>query len=349
MTSKKQASDELKARFFEGMSFTATTVNVVTTDGAAGREGVTVSAMSSVSADTPKPTLLVCINQTSSAAEVILENGVLCVNVLRDNQSYISDSFAGRHKDKLKDKFDCTNWETGVTGAPRVADGFVAFDCHVVSSQKIGSHHVCFAEVQDVIFGELGSALIYANRAYSVSSLIEQTEPTALPAQASKDNSTISNDSKSGHPKSGQFELENWPFYWLGHAYRQHQTTMETALSTIDLDVPTWRVLMLLKGAEARSVSYLAKEAIAKLSTMTRIIHRMQKVGLVETRRSPKDARVTEVLLTKSGQKARVKAWNKADEVYTKSFKNFDSENVNQLTRLLEQLSANLKHNAKNT
>lgn len=106
---------------------------------------------------------------------------------------------------------------------------------------------------------------------------------------------------------------------------------------------------MLLKGAEARSVSYLAKEAIAKLSTMTRIIHRMQKVGLVETRRSPKDARVTEVLLTKSGQKARVKAWNKADEVYTKSFKNFDSENVNQLTRLLEQLSANLKHNAKNT
>jgi hypothetical protein len=44
-----------------GMSHAACTVNVVTTDGAAGRHGVTVSAMVSVSADTPQPTLLVCI------------------------------------------------------------------------------------------------------------------------------------------------------------------------------------------------------------------------------------------------------------------------------------------------
>ena len=40
-----------------GMSHAACTVNVVTTDGVAGRHGVTVSAMVSVSADTPQPTL----------------------------------------------------------------------------------------------------------------------------------------------------------------------------------------------------------------------------------------------------------------------------------------------------
>ena len=72
---------DLRARFLAGMSHAAATVNVVTTDGAAGRHGVTVSAMSSVSADTAKPTLLVCVNEASASAAAILENGIFCVNV----------------------------------------------------------------------------------------------------------------------------------------------------------------------------------------------------------------------------------------------------------------------------
>ena len=167
-------TEEIKQRFFEGMSFAATTVNVVTTDGKAGRVGVTVSAMSSVSADTPRPTLLVCINERSAAAETILENRVFCVNVLRDSQSYISDTFAGRYNDELDDKFDCAEWQAGPLGVPRVSDALVAFDCKLVSTQKVGTHYVCFGEVQDIHIGRYGSSLIYANRAYGVSSKIEQ-------------------------------------------------------------------------------------------------------------------------------------------------------------------------------
>ena len=85
----------IRTRFLEGMSHAACTVNIVTTDGAAGRAGVTVSAMASVSADSEWPTLLVCVHHLSPAAARIVENGVLCVNVLRDDQSYISDTFAG--------------------------------------------------------------------------------------------------------------------------------------------------------------------------------------------------------------------------------------------------------------
>jgi len=86
----------LRQRFLLGMSHAACTVNVVTTDGAAGRHGVTVSAMVSVSADTPQPTLLVCIHHRSAVAAAVLANGVFCVNVLRDDQAHISDNFAGR-------------------------------------------------------------------------------------------------------------------------------------------------------------------------------------------------------------------------------------------------------------
>lgn len=164
---------DLRARFLAGMSHAASTVNVVTTDGPGGRAGVTVSAMSSVSADTPKPTLLVCVHREAGAATALLENGVFCVNVLRDDQSYISDTFAGRFREEVADKFDCTSWQVMTTGAPRVVDPLVAFDCRVVSRDLVGTHHVFFGEVQEIFVAGQGSPLIYANRAYGAASRIE--------------------------------------------------------------------------------------------------------------------------------------------------------------------------------
>ena len=160
---------DLKTRFFQAMSAVPATVNVVTTDGPAGRAGVTVSAMSSVSADTPKPTLLVCINTASPAAAAIEGNGAFCVNVLRDRQSYISDAFAGRYKDQLASKFDCANWTEGRLGQPHVRDGLVGFECRVAQSERVGTHHVIFGEIHDINMGAPGSALVYANRGYAAS------------------------------------------------------------------------------------------------------------------------------------------------------------------------------------
>ncbi|MGI9481952.1 MAG: LysR substrate-binding domain-containing protein [Hyphomicrobiales bacterium] len=156
----------LRQEFLDGMSHTACTVNVVTTDGPDGRAGVTVSAMSSVSADTPRPSLLVCVHHMSSAAEKIVNNGVFCVNVLQDHQSFISDTFAGRRPTEDGDKFSCAEWTVEKTGAPRVVDPLVAFDCKVVSSDRIGTHHVLIGEVETIFRAHRGSPLIFANRAY---------------------------------------------------------------------------------------------------------------------------------------------------------------------------------------
>jgi flavin reductase (DIM6/NTAB) family NADH-FMN oxidoreductase RutF len=163
-----ETESALRGRFLLGMSHAACTVNVVTTDGVAGRHGVTVSAMVSVSADTPKPTLLVCIHHRSAVAAAVLENGVFCVNVLRDDQAHISDNFAGRSGARGAAKFDCTEWTTQLTGAPRVLDSLVAFDCRVTASERVGSHFVVFGSVQDIFVAGGGAPLIYANRAYGV-------------------------------------------------------------------------------------------------------------------------------------------------------------------------------------
>jgi flavin reductase (DIM6/NTAB) family NADH-FMN oxidoreductase RutF/DNA-binding transcriptional LysR family regulator len=162
------ADRALRQQFLHGMSHAASTVNVVTTDGIAGRLGVTVSAMVSVSADTPQPTLLVCIHHLSPVIDALLKNGVFCVNVLRDDQAHISDNFAGRNGAQGAAKFDCATWTTQLTGAPRVVDALVAFDCRVTASERVGSHFVVFGSVQDIFVAGGGAPLIYANRAYGV-------------------------------------------------------------------------------------------------------------------------------------------------------------------------------------
>lgn len=156
----------LRQNFLEAMSRVASTVNVITTDGPAGRFGVTVSAMSSVSADAERPILLVCVNKTSTCAEPILSNGVFCVNILRDDQSYISNRFAGRQGVSGAEKFTGVKWSAGLTKSPRLLDCLVALDCRVLSVETMDSHYVIFGSVEDVYADRIGAPLIYSNRAY---------------------------------------------------------------------------------------------------------------------------------------------------------------------------------------
>lgn len=132
-------------QFLEGMSQAACTVSIITTDGTEGRAGVTVSAMASVSAE--PPSLLVCVHHMSQACETIRANGVLCVNVLGEDQSYISDTFAGRIPPPVEgDRFSCADWQTRVTGSPNLVDALVAFDCEITKSFQYGTHYIFIAE-----------------------------------------------------------------------------------------------------------------------------------------------------------------------------------------------------------
>src|SRR3974377_101413 len=98
----------------------------------------------------------------------MLQNGVFCVSVLRDDQAHISDTFAARRSKRGIERFEWTEWTTQVTGAPRVLDALVAFDCRVTASERVGSHFVVFGTVQDIFVAGAGAPLIYANRAYGV-------------------------------------------------------------------------------------------------------------------------------------------------------------------------------------
>lgn len=135
-----------KEEFRNGMACLAGAVNIVTTDGPAGRAGFTASAVCSVT-DTP-PTLLVCLNRASSAAPAFLGNEVLCVNTVGPAHEALAMAFGG--KVPMAERFDGGGWQTMVTGAPVLEGAVASFDCQVSESRTIGTHEVIFAEIVGV-------------------------------------------------------------------------------------------------------------------------------------------------------------------------------------------------------
>ncbi|TGR60514.1 flavin reductase, partial [bacterium M00.F.Ca.ET.194.01.1.1] len=71
-------SQVARLEFREAMARVCAPVNIVTTDGPAGRGGFTATAMCSVSDD--PPTLLVCMNERSAQTSMFLANQRFCVN-----------------------------------------------------------------------------------------------------------------------------------------------------------------------------------------------------------------------------------------------------------------------------
>jgi flavin reductase len=154
----------LRHTYLDAMSCIASSVNIVTTDGPAGRGGVTVTAMSSVSADASPPVLLVCLHHLSRTTEAIRENGVFCVNVLGEDQHELSNTFAGRGD---AERFSSGTWTTMETGSPRLHTSLAAFDCRVSKCLVVDSHFVVFGEVEGIFMGEPRPPLLYANRDYA--------------------------------------------------------------------------------------------------------------------------------------------------------------------------------------
>ncbi|MCK8785949.1 flavin reductase [Roseomonas sp. NAR14] len=149
--------------FREAMSRLGAAVNVVTTDGPAGRHGLTASAVCSVT-DTP-PTLLVCVNRAAGAHDVLRANGVLCVNVLAGGHESLSNRFGGRGIE-VPARFAGAEWRRLATGAPALADAAVSLDCRIAQVTEVGTHSVLFCEVLDLALADRPAGLIYFDRAY---------------------------------------------------------------------------------------------------------------------------------------------------------------------------------------
>ncbi len=161
---EEQTPERLREAFIGAMGRVMASVTIVTTDGGAGRFGVTVSAMSSVSAD--PPLLLACINRRSPACRAIAENRVFGVNVLSTEQREVAQIFAGRSPSGPPFDFGCAEWRVHYSGAPTLQGAVAAFDCRLLTSYDAGTHRIFIGEVIEAFAGA-GQPLLYGSRRYA--------------------------------------------------------------------------------------------------------------------------------------------------------------------------------------
>src|SRR6266851_5353953 len=134
-----------KGYFRQVMGQFATGVTVVTTCGQGKPAGITVNAFCSVSLD--PPLVLVCIDLISHTLPAIRESGSFAVNILTDEQEYLSRCFAGSTQERYE-HFCHADFHTAATGAP-IIDGSLAFiDARVVAEHPGGDHVIFLGQVE---------------------------------------------------------------------------------------------------------------------------------------------------------------------------------------------------------
>lgn len=153
----------LSKQFVEAMAAAASGVSVVTTDGAHGRFGLTVSAVTSISAE--PPLLLACINRKNPISAAITENGCFTVNLLSEHQVPLARIFAGRPEHGPAYDFGAADWHQGVTPAPVLDHAAATFECKLDSWHDGGTHRIFIGAVEAASISGLVT-LAYHHRKY---------------------------------------------------------------------------------------------------------------------------------------------------------------------------------------
>jgi flavin reductase (DIM6/NTAB) family NADH-FMN oxidoreductase RutF len=158
-----QAFAEQRTQFIEAMSQIVSGVSIVTTDGPAGRFGLTVSSFCSLDADPPM--VLICVNQRSPLLQAIIQNRVLALNVLAESHAQLADVFAGRPNHGVAYDFGRASWIAGETKSPLLEGAVALFDCDLAEHYEAATHVIFTAKVRRSQH-DPQIPLLYTRRAY---------------------------------------------------------------------------------------------------------------------------------------------------------------------------------------
>ena len=151
--------------FREAMRQLAGGVSVVTTGKGRLRTGLTATSVTSLSAE--PPSLLVCINKTSSALLTIRESQSFAVNILTRDHQDIADRFAGRAGTFGAARYEGADWEQLATGTPVLGGALANLDCRLENISEWHSHAIVIGRVVSIRTSAASSPLVYWRGAYA--------------------------------------------------------------------------------------------------------------------------------------------------------------------------------------
>jgi len=128
------------------------------------RAGMTATAVTSLSSE--PPSLVVCINRSSSSYPGLGLGAAFTVNVLGAHQEELADRFAGRTGLTGAARFAEGRWVDSPRGAPLLLDSLAAFACVVDDLFEKHTHAIVVGRVTGVAARRQGGALVHWRGAY---------------------------------------------------------------------------------------------------------------------------------------------------------------------------------------
>jgi len=132
--------------FISAMESCVTGVQIVATDGPAGREGATLSGMTAIS--TEPGMLMICLNRASSLCSAIEENRGFSVNVLAEGQKMAAHAFSTFAQGEPR--FADPHWTISPEGTPLLQGAIASFDCRLHQQLAVNDKVLLVGEVSAV-------------------------------------------------------------------------------------------------------------------------------------------------------------------------------------------------------
>jgi|SRR5450830_19203 len=157
--------DRNRSDFRNAMARLGAAVNIITSNGPAGRCGITATAVCSIS-DAP-PTMLVCLNRSSAMNQVFKDNGMICINVLAAEQEARARDFAGMTGVAMEDRFADPSWQEGHLQLPVLSQALANLQGRLIRTEEVGSHSILIVAIEKIDLPAQGrDSLIYFDRLF---------------------------------------------------------------------------------------------------------------------------------------------------------------------------------------
>ena len=128
----------------------------------------------------------------------------------------------------------------------------------------------------------------------------------------------------------------------LGQICRLHHARAHTLLEELGLYRGQPPLMWALVAEPGLAHSELATRLHVTAATVSKMVSRMEKLGILETRTDAEDQRISRVFLTPAGLALHARAGAVAQQLGAEAFEGFSAEDLGQLEGFLRQIQRNL-------
>lgn len=146
-------------------------------------------------------------------------------------------------------------------------------------------------------------------------------------------------------PSLDNIVLDDSPLYNLNRTSATYIEEMSSGLKSANMDQTQWRVLAILGDKDNSTVSDIARRGVIKISTLTRMLKRMERDQLVQRKPKADDKRIVQVKITAKGKKALETAIAINKKVSQRAYEGISQQEIDQFTLLLKRIRTNFTHN----